>query len=213
MSKLTIAVLIILFISTNSFGQLIVKDQETTPNTLLQVNDEGSAGSITLPAVLTSLSGYKLYNFGGNLFWGASQLNGGSGVSAINDLADAKYDGYSLFLGSGSGANDTGVHSNTAVGKDALNLNSTGYNNTVIGSNALKNNTLGNNNTGCGVSALRSNTTGSSNSVFGSNILYYNTTGNENTASGRNTLFNNLTGNGNTANGFEVTSFKHYRKL
>ncbi len=71
---LTILLLLIFFFSAHLFGQLIVKDQETPRNTLLQVNDEGTAGSITLPAVSTGLAGNKLYNYGGNLYWGSNQL-------------------------------------------------------------------------------------------------------------------------------------------
>ena len=64
-----------LFTFSTFFAQLIVKDQEATPNTLMQFNDEGSSGSITLPplsSIGTSTS--KLYNLGGNLYWGSSQL-------------------------------------------------------------------------------------------------------------------------------------------
>lgn len=49
-----------------------VKDNEGKP--LMTVTDEGDAGSIKLWDVGSSLSGNKLYNWGGNLFWGGSQL-------------------------------------------------------------------------------------------------------------------------------------------
>ena len=68
-------VLSITLISSISHGQLVVKDQESTPNTLLEVNDEGIAGSLTLPNVGNNLIGTKLYNNGGKLFWGESQLD------------------------------------------------------------------------------------------------------------------------------------------
>jgi len=59
-----------------NFGQLTVQDQESTPNTLMQVNDEGSSGSITLPS-LSSIgsSASKLYNLSGSLYWDGSELN------------------------------------------------------------------------------------------------------------------------------------------
>ena len=38
--------LLYFFTSTFAIAQLTVKDQEPTPNILLQVNDEGSAGSL-----------------------------------------------------------------------------------------------------------------------------------------------------------------------
>ena len=63
-----------LFISSIHYAQLTVKDQESSPNTLFQVIDEGSSGSIFLPPLGSSLTGTKLYNYGGNLFWGSNQL-------------------------------------------------------------------------------------------------------------------------------------------
>lgn len=73
--KKIIVLLIILFILgfTDLSAQLTVKDQDT--NLLLLVNDEGKGGSVTLPS-LTSIStpSSKLYNLGGNLYWGSSQL-------------------------------------------------------------------------------------------------------------------------------------------
>ena len=73
--KYLLHIIIISFLfSIFSFAQLTVKDQESTPNTLLQINDEGTAGSITFPNVGTKLSGLKLYNYGNNLYWGGYQL-------------------------------------------------------------------------------------------------------------------------------------------
>ena len=71
------------------------KDGSTT---LIEINSEGSAGSLILPSVGSALSGNKLYNNGGNLFWGDTKLNGTGGASLLNDLSDAKYIGHSLFL-------------------------------------------------------------------------------------------------------------------
>ncbi|MCW8849469.1 MAG: hypothetical protein OQJ81_05760, partial [Melioribacteraceae bacterium] len=62
-----------------------IKDGTTT---LIEINNEGSAGSILLPSVGGLLSGSKLYSNGVNLFWGSSQLNGGGGATKINDLSD-----------------------------------------------------------------------------------------------------------------------------
>ena len=66
------------------FAQLTVKDQESTPNTLLQVVDEGTSGSVILPPLssITDPAG-KLYNNGGNLYWGPNQI--GIAGSADND--------------------------------------------------------------------------------------------------------------------------------
>ena len=97
-----------------------------------------------------------------------------------------------------------GVTSNTAVGLNALNSNTTGDNNTANGIQALYSNTTGNSNTANGVNALYSNTTGGQNTANGIQALYSNTTGNNNTANGVNSLFFNTTGNSNTANGLNA---------
>src|SRR5215471_13809976 len=57
--------------------------------------------------------------------------------------------------------------SNTAVGKGALENNTTGFNNTAIGPGALANNATGSNNTASGYTALQFNTTGSENTAIG----------------------------------------------
>ncbi len=68
--------LFIFYFSAVSYGQLIVKDQEAPRNTLLQVNDEGTSGSITFPLLssINSSTLYKLYNLNGNLYWGNTAL-------------------------------------------------------------------------------------------------------------------------------------------
>lgn len=75
--KKIITLIIILSIPgfTDLSAQFNVKDQESVPNTLLQINDEGDAGSITLPplsAIGTTTN--KLYNLGTSLFWNGSEL-------------------------------------------------------------------------------------------------------------------------------------------
>jgi hypothetical protein len=90
---------------------------------------------------------------------------------------------------------------NTASGYEALYSNTTGQYNSAVGVNALQSNTTGSNNTAFGTNSLVSNTTGTQNATFGVQALYWNTTGYLNTASGTNALFYNTTGNYNTATG------------
>jgi hypothetical protein len=66
------------------------------------------------------------------------------------------------------GLNTTGIQ-NTAMGGFALPANTDGQFNTVIGHNALSNNSQGDGNTGVGWSALSSNATGSNNTAVGFN--------------------------------------------
>jgi len=206
----------------NSTDKLLVKDSDA--NMLLEVNDEGTMGSITLPDTSTTLGSAtnKLYNLSGALIWNGDTLST-SGVSAIDDLIDGKTLGGSVFLGSGAGAIDDGSdNKNTAVGFEALNSNTQGYYNTANGyralfSNtqnyntangyeALYSNTTGFNNTANGYQALFSNTNLSNNTAIGYHALYSNTTGERNTATGSNALSSNTGGDYNTANGFLTLS-------
>ena len=174
-------------------------------NTLIRITDEGTFGAIEIKNGVPSTTTDKLYNDAGTLKFNGSTLGGGSGATEINDLTDAKYDGTSLFLGTNAGANDDGTsNENTAIGKGALHLNTSGYANTAIGTDALRSNTTGYENTVNGHDALSFNTTGYYNTAIGSGTLFYNTTGNNNTAIGTQALASNSTGNYNTANGAEA---------
>jgi len=195
-----------------------VKIKDDEDNTLLRVIDEGSFGSIELQNGVPTTTTNKLYNNSGTLNFNGTSLGSG-GVSAIDDLTDAIYDGSSLFLGAGAGVNDNGTSNfNTAVGNNALNNSTTAVNNTAIGAGALftnngSNNTAngnaalyfnsaGYNNTAVGFTALENNTTGNYNTANGCGALKDNTTGTNNTANGTGALEYNMTGTHNTANGF-----------
>jgi len=73
--------------------------------------------------------------------------------------------------------------------------------NAALGRSALQNNTTGNHNTASGRNALLSNTTGARNSSFGKDALYSNTTGVNNTAVGMEALNSATTGGANSAMG------------
>jgi len=94
---------------------------------------------------------------------------------------------------------------NTAEGTDALfSLNiDLGLDNTALGYDALYLNTNGYGNTGAGSYALYSNN-GIYNTGLGFDALYNNTSGGYNTACGTGALFNNNTGHDNTAVGFNA---------
>jgi hypothetical protein len=93
---------------------------------------------------------------------------------------------------------------NTAVGRDALELNSNGTANTAVGRSALLLNTTGSRNTVIGVGALQGANTGDNNTATGVSALQNNTTGYENTATGASALLNNQDGHLNTAVGFNA---------
>lgn len=201
-SKILIVFIFFAFLH-NVSAQLTVKDQDPKEqHTLLQINDEGFGGSLTIPSIdEIKEPNVKLYNLLGTLYWNGSAL-GCSNVGSLNDLSDAKYDGSSLFLGEGAGGiSDDGENFNTAVGGHALYSNTSGSINTASGYRALYSNTTGHHNTANGISALYSNTSGNYNTANGPGALYHNTIGSNNTASGCEALYNNREGDYNTASG------------
>ena len=147
-------------------------------------------------------------------------------VKKIDDLTDGKsevYDGTadegpSVFLGSGTGANDHGTNNmnvgigfnsmnsittganNIAIGYNSSNAITTNFGNIAIGSNTLENNT-GKHNVAIGTNVLNANIGGKNNMAIGNNSLVSNTTGNLNTAVGPFTMQDNLTGKNNIAFG------------
>ena len=119
----------------------------------------------------------------------------GNPTVALDTGTQLTIDGLTVGRGGGD------IASNTAVGVNALNANTTGNYNTASGYAALNSNTTGGNNTASGHAALYANTTGVGNTASGVNALNYNTTGNYNTACGDGAAKNNTTGNGNVTVG------------
>jgi hypothetical protein len=99
------------------------------------------------------------------------------------------------------GLGNSAIATNTALGFETLNSNTTGFENVALGRTALRSNTTGNRNTAAGVGALFANSTGGANTAVGWNCLSGNTTGSENTAMGHSASANNTTGFNNTAIG------------
>jgi len=105
-----------------------------------------------------------------------------------------------------NGQTSSGNGANTAVGFQALQLNTIGNGNTAVGYQALNANTTGGGNTATGDHALLKNTSGSQNTANGVGALYWNTSGWYNTANGIDALYANTEGGTNTANGFDALS-------
>jgi hypothetical protein len=124
------------------------------------------------------------------------------GTTDVTDVIAHQSDifvGLDALMRVGHGAGN--IASNTAVGNNALNANTTGNSNVSVGFNSLLSNTTGTQNVANGVLALLNNTTGSNNTAIGTSALYSNTTGSNNTSNGFQSLFANSTGFSNTANG------------
>jgi predicted acyltransferase (DUF342 family) len=124
----------------------------------------------------------------------ASAIIGGVGGSSTF-ATDICVNTLTVGLGGGN------VSTNSALGYQALQENTTGSINNVVGYQALRSNTTGQQNHAFGYQVLTANTTGSYNSAFGSSALKSNTTSNGNNAFGAGALFTNTTGGENCAFG------------
>jgi len=180
-----------------------VKIKDESDNILFRVIDEGSFGSIEIPIGVPSTTTNKLYNNSGTLHFNGSALGSG-GARKLDDLSDAKYINYSLYLGEKSGMDDSGTdyNYNLGIGWFAMASNS-GSQNIAIGEAALRYNT-GDFNTAIGYHSLFSSSmTGNYNTAIGSFTIASNTSGSANTAVGYNALSRNRNSINNTAIGFE----------
>ncbi|NOX66505.1 MAG: hypothetical protein GXO85_12155 [Chlorobi bacterium] len=187
--------------------KVIIKD--AAGNTLIQINDEGTFGSITIPDSIgaPSATTNKLYNINGTLNFNGTAL-GATGATDINGLSDGKTAGNSVYLGNGAGTNDAGTtNTNTAAGSSALYSNTTGRSNVANGYTALYSNISGSHNVANGTLALYSNTSGSYSTATGNAALYLNTIGSHNVANGIEVLYSNTSGSYNTATGASALYF------
>ncbi len=96
--------------------------------------------------------------------WRPASLSDSLLLDSIKDLRDARDDGSSVYLGAGSGVNNSGKNSNVALGILALHSNTTGNGNTAIGDSALFSNT-GSLNVAVGWHALSMFNGGSANQI------------------------------------------------
>jgi hypothetical protein len=110
---------------------------------------------------------------------GITQIRGNMIVSGTFTVtADSSFNG--VLVGRGAGNVDT----NTAMGYQALNSNTTGYENVAVGYQALRLNN-GNSNIGFGTYALQNCTSGLNNTGIGFNALHRITTASHNVGIGR----------------------------
>jgi len=85
MKILTILITLLIFSSLTVAQSVIVKDGETEPNTLLEINDEGATGSISIPTgAAPSEPAGKLYNESGTLKWSGTTLATGSSLWTLD---------------------------------------------------------------------------------------------------------------------------------
>lgn len=173
-----------LLVDTNKFSGL---------NTFTQPVDIQSAWIKTNGATLAYASSTNFTTVfgigagGNNATTSSSVLNGGN--TAIGSMA----------MSADGNSGDT----DTAVGQNAMRLNTSGDDNTGIGAYALWNNLTGRGLTAIGMASLQFNT-GNYNTGLGFNSLNTNTSGVNNTALGTQTLLANNTGSNNVAVGMDA---------
>jgi len=123
-------------------------------------------------------------------------VNGTARVQGVlTATADAVVNGVNIGVGGGA------IGSNTRVGLNALNGNTTGASNTAIGWRSLQTNSTGASNVAIGTQSLQNSTTASQNTAIGTGSLQETTIGGSNTAIGNLSLLNNTTGGNNSAIG------------
>ena len=159
----------------------------TTDTDKFLVSDGGTIKFRTGTQVLSDIGGQAALI---NPVTGTGTTNSLSKFTGATTLGDSNTVdvGHSLSINSiivGRGAGN--LTTNTVLGFQALQTNSTGFSNTAVGSQALQNNTT-ENNTAIGFQALVNQTVGTSNVAIGATALLANTTGYQNVAVGRNAL-------------------------
>jgi len=170
---------------------------ENTSTTILAKLDHASS---TYMGVTGGLVNFKI--LGTHILDMDSDIHAFVGLSAD---AGATFGGDVIIndLTVGRGGGDVGT--NTAVGYQALNSNTSGMaggnSNVATGYQALYSNTEGDYNVATGYYALRSNTEGDSNVASGYKALYSNTEGDYNVATGYKALYSNTEGDNNSALG------------
>ena len=114
---------------TTSTDNLLVKDSDA--NVLMQINDEGSSGSITLPSLSTiGTSSDKLYNIGSSLYWNGSALGtAGSAGGWTDDGSVIRLSLNTDKVGIGTTVPTTALH---VTGNDGVLFEGTYHNGTAL---------------------------------------------------------------------------------
>jgi hypothetical protein len=171
---------------------------QSTTN-LLGLDSPYNGGTLAL-SLEGNTNSVQFHNISGTV---VSKIISSTGNFLINTTTDAGYkldvNGTArintLNIGLGGGQLST----NTVLGFNALNANTSGSNLTAVGASALQNNTTGNENTAVGRVALAGNSTGNYNTAVGYNTLT-SANSNSNTAVGQG-AGRLVTGAGNTIMG------------
>jgi len=205
---------------TDTGSVLTIRSATFTGGTGVQAV-QNSDGSITIangsgPIVTISLAQQSATN-GQALVWNGSAwkpatISGSSGVDSIKDLQDCRDDGSSVYIGAGSGVNNSGKDMNVALGIGAMHANTTGTDNVAIGDSALTTNTIGSSVVAIGKNALAkynfANSVNYGELAIGTGAEQNMSVGySYNTAIGFQALSQNTIGAVNTAVGYQAMAF------
>ncbi len=197
-------------ISTNSSAtpdaSAILEVKSTSQGMLIprvDISDLSTAAPVTSPATSLLVYNTNTTTGPGFFYWDGSAWVSATGAKKLDDLSDAKSDGfYDVFIGKNAGGNVTTVSRNVGIGPFAL-RNVSGKWNVGVGRSAGTDLTTGEENTFLGYDAGTKVTTGTNNTLVGSTSGYTFTSSSYNTYIGSHSGFN-ATGSSNILIGYNI---------
>ncbi|MDO8507528.1 MAG: hypothetical protein Q7S53_03090 [bacterium] len=172
-------------------------------NTATTYTDNVADGSLGAAAPYNNTTGGSIMN--GTV----TVMEADQGVTRLGYNAGSVNKGASnTFIGINSGQNNTTADYITAVGINSLQSNTSGWYNVALGAHTLSSNVDGYSNVAIGTNTLHSNVSGDNNTAVGTDVQR-DTTGNNNTSIGSHSLHFTTTGSNNAA----VGDFSLYSNL
>ncbi|MBN1782245.1 tail fiber domain-containing protein [bacterium] len=207
MKRLLIGTIAFLMIISTAYAQMTVRDIDN--NLLMQVSDEGTAGSLSLPSGGDpSVTANKLYNKNGSLYWNGSEL--AESGSPDGDWVVSGSDMYSAVSGCVGIGDSAPSHTLDVAGKIGINHkqiiflpDQVDFNGSLfLGDGGMElshhSSNEGQLNTALGIMALDEIDTGYRNTAVGSGAQRQNWTGYDNTCCGCMAGYSNMDGHCNT---------------
>lgn len=164
-------------------------------NTATTYTDNVADGSLGAAATYNNTTGGSIMN--GTV----TVMEADQGVTRLGyNAGSVNKGGSNTFIGINSGQNNTTADYITAVGINSLQSNTSGWYNVALGAHTLSSNTTGYSNVAIGTNTLHVNVSGANNTAIGTDSQR-DTTANNNTSVGSHSLHYTTTGNNNAAFG------------
>ena len=203
---------------SSNAGVIYVTDNSnnTLSEATLRIVADRTNGANYIQSGKTNVTGSvaDLYFTGMNAsgtIWMTIKADGKVGIGTTSPAYTLDVSGDALINGLTVGRGSKNVLSNTVVGSNALNLNTTGTSNVAIGFQSLLNNTTGIGNTALGYQALYFDVSGNYNTAVGTTAMYNYTasgTAYANTAIGHAAMYSNVSGLYCTAVGYRASYYQ-----